>query len=928
MAEALAPAAVGTLPRSRYAGALALMAASGFAGLGYQVVWTQQSTLWLGHETAAVLAVVAAFFGGLALGALALAPRIERSGRPARGYALCEVVIAVWGLVLMGLITPLGQALLMAIGPQPMPAWQWTLSFFGTFLLLLPATAAMGATFPALQGALQRWAASQSTSTGNNPAASLAALYAANTFGAVAGVLACAFWLVPEMGLRLTAALCVLLNLACAAAALVLFKDGHAAAPVVGARQKTEPARHRTALLLTLAATGLLGIGFEVVVVRVLSQVAENTVYTFALLLAVYLVGSAIGAALYARQVQGSSNATPEISAGRTRWLLGAAAAACLLGTASLWAAEAIKTGFLNAVGASLGSAITAEALLALAAFGLPTVVMGALFSHLAAQAQAAGISLGRALGVNTLGAALAPLVFGVMLTPALGTKGTLLLLALGYVGLGVMLSLWPSARIHAGDAKSAAPAAAPPRAAWVVSGALVSVIAAMAIWAPTLSFVTVPEGGRVLHNEEGAMAAVSVVEDAQGVSRLRINNRQQEGSNATRFFDARQGVLPLLLHPQPQRALFLGLGTGVTAFAAAEEAGVQVDAVELLPEVIAASALFRSEADLAPGGPADPAAGTPRVRILAADARRYTRAATQRYDVVVADNFHPARSGSGALYTVEHFQAVQARLNPDGGVFCQWLPLHQMDLGTLRHIVKAFLTVYPGAFAMLATNSLETPTLGLVATADGRKLDWQAVRERVNPRGQPTPRLAALGLHDAYAVLGNVVAGPQALARFAGDAAANTDQHPVVTYRAPRITYQPEGTPADRLLALLPQLGTQPGELLMASGSASPASPASPMSHDARLAAYWTARTKYLVSGRTVQPVNDVRQMLAQVQQPLLDVLQTSPDFRPAYDPLLRMAQALARIDPAAGRSLLGELQRVQPGREEAAQALRDLPL
>jgi hypothetical protein len=42
------------------------MVASGFAGLGYQIVWTQQSALWLGHEAAAVLAVVAAFFGGFA----------------------------------------------------------------------------------------------------------------------------------------------------------------------------------------------------------------------------------------------------------------------------------------------------------------------------------------------------------------------------------------------------------------------------------------------------------------------------------------------------------------------------------------------------------------------------------------------------------------------------------------------------------------------------------------------------------------------------------------------------------------------------------------------------------------------------------------------------------------------------------------------
>ena len=76
------------------------MAASGFAGLGYQIVWTQQCALWLGHESAAVLAVVAAFFGGLAVGALALGPRIETSTRPVRWYAGCELVIASWSLLL------------------------------------------------------------------------------------------------------------------------------------------------------------------------------------------------------------------------------------------------------------------------------------------------------------------------------------------------------------------------------------------------------------------------------------------------------------------------------------------------------------------------------------------------------------------------------------------------------------------------------------------------------------------------------------------------------------------------------------------------------------------------------------------------------------------------------------------------------------
>ncbi len=86
----------------------------------------------------------------------------------------------------------------------------------------------------------------------------------------------------------------------------------------------------------------------------------------------------------------------------------------------------------------------------------------------------------------------------------------------------------------------------------------------------------------------------VSVIDDARGVATLHINNRQQEGSSATLLADARQGLLPILLHPAPHRALFLGLGTGVTARSAAEDLNLRVDAVELLPEVIAASARLR----------------------------------------------------------------------------------------------------------------------------------------------------------------------------------------------------------------------------------------------------------------------------------------------------------------------------------------------
>ncbi|HEY3257088.1 MAG TPA: fused MFS/spermidine synthase, partial [Polyangiaceae bacterium] len=701
------------LDRKRRWPQLLLMAASGFAGLGYQIVWTQQCASWLGHESAAVLAVVTAFLGGLALGGLALGPRIERSMRPVRWYAGCELMVALWGLLLLFISAPFSDWVLRRVGIDASPGWQWLWLFCSTFCLFLPATAAMGATLPAIE---------RLTAPSQGDRRSLAVLYASNTFGAVLGVLGTAFWSVPGIGLRYSAALCIALNLLCGVVALALFPK--TLTPMLSAAN-AEPSRARS-VLWRLAVTGFLGIGYEVLVVRVLSQVAEDTVYTFALLLAVYLVGTAAGAAGYQRWLDRRDRTL------LADQLLSGLSLACLLGTISLWASESLRSGAIDALGGNLAAALAAEALLALVAFGPATLVMGALFSHLSGLASATGVSFGRALGINTLAAAAAPVCFGVLLVPTLGPKLTLLLIAFGYL-------------------------AATTRRTWLTKQVLLpaAITLAIALWAPPLQFVEVPEGGHVVSYQEGVLAAVSVVEDAEGVLRLRINNRQQEGSSTSSRVDGRQAWLPLLLHPAPRHALFLGLGTGVTASAAAADPTLSVDVVELLPEVIAASTHFTRE--LARGTAA------PRLQLFAADARRYARASERRYDVIVSDNFHPARSGSGALYTVEHFQAVRRRLE-DQGVFCQWLPLHQLDLETLRSIVRSFVTVYPQAWAIIASNSLQTPVIGLVARRDQQRFAAALVQSRLARLALPE-QASELGFEDELSVLGSAVAGPAALA-------------------------------------------------------------------------------------------------------------------------------------------------------------------
>ena len=172
-------------------------------------------------------------------------------------------------------------------------------------------------------------------------------------------------------------------------------------------------------------------------------------------------------------------------------------------------------------------------------------------------------------------------------------------------------------------------------------------------------------------------------------------------------------------------------------------------------------------------------------------------------------------------------------------------------------------------------------------------------------------------GLEDEFALLGGFVADATALRRFAGAVAANTDDRPIVAYLAPRITYAPDSFPADRLIALLREVSIDPSNLIEAVAGDDAAR---------RLAAYWAARDRFIEVGRNVSSVADVKKMLAQVQGPLLSVLRVSPDFRPAYDPLLMMANALLQSDARAARDLLQELVRIQPARQEARLSLQSM--
>lgn len=820
------------------------MGVSGACALVWQVAWTSGLALALGHELAAVLAVMGAFFGGLAAGAFLLSPRIERTACPGRWYAALEAVIALWGAALVFLLPLLSAPLARWLGPSP-PAWLHAgAGLLCALVLLLPATLAMGATLPALERQLR------ATTGGGVPL-----LYAANTGGALAGVLLAVFVALPMEGLRATALATAAVQLACAAVAWVAWRQPlPEAAPVV---RHSPLSRHEARLF----ATGLLGIAFEVLAVRVLSQVCENTVYTYGLVLAVFLAGTAGGAAL-CRRARGQAGVDV---------LLLLLAAAVLLGGASLWGAQTLVRLPSAWFGPGFATAIAGEALAAAAALLPASLAMGALFAVQCGQAVRDGVPLARAIGWNTLGCALAPALAGAVAAPLVGAKPVLALIAAGYLAL-----------LSAGGWQLAS------------AGVLAASTLGLAVLAPSLRVVDVPPGGRVLSHQEGRMAAVSVVADADGVARLHINNRVQEGSSAGGLVETRLAQLPLLLHGKARTALFLGLGTGYTAHAAAADSRVQVRAVELLPEVVRASDLFMLR-------PTAPRASHP-VEVVTADARRFVQTDAARYDVVVADLFHPARSGAASLYTVEHFRAVRERLAPDG-LFCQWVALHQMDLDTLRSIVAGFLEVYPQGIAVLAGNSLDTPVVGLVARPDRPR--WKLPEVRSGFESAPRALAAQLKvgrIDNADAVLGSVLADAASLRQFARGAAPNTDDLPVVAHRAAQVGYAPRERPRERLEMLLHALPAAPA------GALDPADPEA-----AAIQAYWHARDRYLLLGLHWEADADPRSLLVRAGPDLLELVRRSPRFQPAADALTGLAQAVQGTDYPLAQQVLAQLREAQ---------------
>jgi len=840
---------------------------SGMAGLGYQITWARMFAVGLGHEIASVLALITAFFSGLAIGSLLLDRRLALSNRPASWYVVLELVIAVWVVVTIGLIPVVNEWAFQWIGATPADWQHWLVAFALPLVALLPATVAMGATLPAMDRFSAPYVADQKIVGG---------LYGANTMGAVAGTILSAFFVNQMCGYRQSLFLFAGLNLICAAIVGVVFVRGvRGRKQGVSGRQPPCPPRPKerrsvktpdpvgqndvaanraqaathspriddiTAIALIAFAAGFLGIGYEVVGVRLLSAVFANTVYTYAATLSVFLMGTAIGGVLY-QAVFRKWKSEPVLN-----WILMLTSLSCISGILVMTTARAWYRSFRL----SWGDIVLSEFAMSVLVFAWPTIMMGLLFSHLAQLARGDRGGVGKVLAINTTGAALAPIWFGIIMVPELGLKWSLLAIAFGY------LFLIPNMlRKH-----------------WLLPLAVIAFV----LMSTLVRFepITLRGSDVRLIEKPGVMASVAVVQDTKGHRSLRINNHYAMGGTSSPNFERTQGVIPLLLHEDPQQMLFLGVGTGLTLSAATIDNDVRITGIELIPEVIEVTPFFEPF-NLAPSR-------HPRIELLSADARRFVRATKRKYDVIVGDLFHPGRDGAGSLYTVEHFQAIQSALQEDG-VACVWIPSYQMESEVFRTVLRSYLQVFPDAVAFLGEFRIDHLAVALVS--DARWLDrvetWWGER---NIDSSMAKSLASLDLDDMVRLAGHLLADNPTLREYAGSGQINTDNWPVVTYRAPYYIFAGYPRKAERVFQILKRFDESRRQTLTQDLQPE---------FRKQLLQYWIARDHFLQA----MSLPGERQ-----RAELLQALQASDRFTAAYRRALSLAQQMAREDSSAQAS------------------------
>jgi spermidine synthase len=695
-----------------------LLFGSGFCALVYQTAWLRQFRLIFGASTSATAAVLAIFMGGLGIGSALLGKRADAHPRPLWFYGNLELFIALSAALTQLLLWLVAKIYFAAGGSVSLglPGATVVRLLLALVVLGIP-TVLMGGTLPAAARAVET-----SEDAGRRK---VALLYAANTLGAVTGTLASTFFMLETFGNRTTLLVAVLLNLLVALVARNMGRVDQSERQVEGAADSTAPSVPRTLVLAASAAVGFAFLLMELVWYRMLAPLLGGSTFTFGLILAVALFGIGLGGAAYSFW-SGSGKTTARAFALTCSLEAVAIAVPFALGDRLAIGANLLRAlGTVGFYGHVIGWTLVTLVTVFPAAFvsGLQFPLLLAL---LGSGGREVGDHVGRAYAWNTAGAIVGSLAGGFGLLPLLTATGSwrlviILLALLGVAALSVTFRTRESGGIIV------------PAAAAVLAIGLCFALGPTAVWrhssigAGRASVPESPNAARQWINQmrrglvwdtDGRESSIALA-DAADLAFI-VNGKADGSARGDAGTQVMGGMVGAALHPNPRRALVIGLGTGSTAgWLGAVPSMQRVDVVELEPAVLrVAQACSAVNHDVL---------RNPRVHIRIADAREVLLATRDNYDIVFSEPSNPYRAGIASLFTEEFYRASASRLAP-GGIFLQWLQAYDVDAQTIRTIYATIDQV----FGHVETWETDSGDLLLVATRDPILYDADALRQRL----------------------------------------------------------------------------------------------------------------------------------------------------------------------------------------------------
>jgi spermidine synthase len=664
--------------RARFPLVAALFLVSGATGLLYEVAFSKLLGYVFGATAYAVSAVLSAFMGGLALGAHFGGRYAARIRRPLMAYGLLEAIVGAVCFASPRALSVLGDVYVSLARAAPGSLWALSLGRAGlTALVVVVPTVAMGATLPLLSRVV----------AGER---GLSGLYAINTFGGASGALLGAYAILPALGIRGTMSAAALANVTIGA---IAFFTGRSAGTAAASRTlpstpsevprpaQTAPAPHAATtadeeerLALGLAfASGFLVFAAEVVETHLLALLIGNSAYAFGLMLAVFLVFLALGAA------RAPSFAARHGEAALSRGL--AAAALALAITLPLWAELPRLFTFAGHHVTSWTGREATRALAAVAILALPTLWMGSTFPLLLLRVATrldVASRVGRLTVANTVGTIAGSILTGYLILPLLGSQGALRAVAVAFALAALAAARGPARR----------------KAALAGGAAIV-----LALVLPRWDTARLTSGANVYFTTGAPPDAIDMVrEDVHGgvttvarrgdVRTLYTNGKFQGDDGAEITAQRRFAMFPSLFVHAFHRALVIGLGTGTTLGTISAYPWERVDVAEISPSIVEASRRFYTPQTFG-------ALDDPRVHLDVNDGRNLLLVATDPYDLITMELSSVWFAGASSLYSQEFYALTRARLAP-GGILQQWVQLHHLRRRELAVIVRTLRTAFP----------------------------------------------------------------------------------------------------------------------------------------------------------------------------------------------------------------------------------------